>query len=52
MFGKLFSSNRLTSRSDVALAVTGAFLAAFKAWDTTHKYKAEQKAIQNKENRK
>lgn len=51
MFGKLFS-DRSTSRSDVALAITGAVLAAFKAWDTTNKYKAEQKAALNKENHK
>lgn len=47
MFGKLFSA-RPTSRADVALAITGAVLAAFKAWDTTNKYKAEQAV--NKEN--
>lgn len=51
MFKSLFSNNRLTSRSDVAIALTGAFLAAFKAWDTTSKYKAEQ-AEKNKENSK
>lgn len=48
---KLFGE-RMTTRSDVALAITGAVFAAFKAWDTTHKYKAEQKALINKENKK
>jgi hypothetical protein len=48
MLGKLFG-NKPTTRSDVALALTGAFFACFKAWDTTTKYKAEQKAQKDKE---
>jgi len=48
MFGKLFAT-KPTTRADVALALTGAFYAAFKAWDTTSKYKAEQKAQNDKE---
>lgn len=51
MFGKLFG-DRPTSRSDVALALTGAFFAVFKAYDTASRYKAEQKAINDKENKK
>jgi hypothetical protein len=51
MFGKLFGE-RPTTRFDVALAISGALLGAFKAWDTTQKYKAEQKAAINKENQK
>ena len=49
MLGKLFG-NKPTTRSDVALALTGAFFAIFKAWDTTTRYKAEQKALNEKEN--
>jgi len=48
MLGKLFG-NKPTTRADVALALTGAFYAVFKAWDTTTKYKAEQKAQKDKE---
>lgn len=51
MFGKLFG-DKPTTRSDIALAVTGAFFACFKAWDVTSRYKAEQKALTNKENEK
>ena len=46
MFGKLFG-NKPTTRADVALALTGAVYAVFKAWDTTHKYKSEQKDKEN-----
>lgn len=49
MLGKLFG-NKPTTRTDIALAVTGAFFACFKAWDTTTRYKAEQKALKEKEN--
>ncbi len=42
MFGMF--GNKSTTRSDVALALTGAIFAVFKAWDTTSKYKAEQAA--------
>lgn len=49
MFSKLFGA-KPTTRSDVALALTGAFFACFKAWDTTTRYKAEKKAALNKEN--
>lgn len=49
MLGKLFGT-KPTTRADVALALTGAFYAVFKAWDTTSKYKAEQKAQKDKEN--
>lgn len=51
MFGKFFGE-RPTTRSDIALAVTGAFFACFKAWDVSSRYKAEQKAKINKENPK
>lgn len=51
MFGKMFNE-RPTTRFDVALAISGAFLAAFKAWDSTSKYKAEKQAHLNKENQK
>lgn len=49
MLGQLFG-NKPATRADVALALTGAFFACFKAWDTTTKYKAEQKARKDKEN--
>jgi len=49
MFAKLFG-DKATTRTDVALALTGAFFACFKAWDTTSRYKAEQKAQNDKEN--
>ena len=45
MFGK-----RTTSRVDVAAAVVTALLAAFKAWDTTSKYKLDKQAKEAKEN--
>lgn len=48
MFG---FGNRPTTKFDVATAVVGALLAGFKAWDSASKYKAEQKAITNKENK-
>lgn len=41
MFGKLFAP-RMTTRFDVATAIVGALLGAFKAYDTASKYKAEQ----------
>lgn len=49
MFRGLFGQ-KPTTRSDIALAVTGAFYACFKAYDTITRYKAEQKAQQDKEN--
>lgn len=51
MFSNLFG-NKPTTRSDVALALTGAFFACFKAWDVSTKYKAERSAALNKENEK
>lgn len=39
---------RLTTRFDIATAIVGALLAAFKAYDTTSKYKAEQAALKEK----
>lgn len=50
MIGKLFGGDKPTTRADVALALTGAVYAVFKAWDTTVKYKAEQNAQKDKEN--
>lgn len=41
--------NRATTRFDVATAIVGALLGAFKAYDTTKKYKLEQEARLNKE---
>ena len=49
MLGQLFGDKPKT-RADVALALTGAVFALVKAWDTTSKYKAEQKARKDKEN--
>ena len=46
MFKKLFAE-RPTNRTDVVMAIGGAILAAFKAWETIGKYKADQN---NKEN--
>lgn len=43
--------NRATTRFDVATAVVGALLAAFKAYDTSAKYKAEKAAKLNKESK-
>lgn len=47
MFAKLFGQ-RLTTRTDIVAAVAGAALACFKAYDTIHTYKAEQKALNDK----
>ena len=49
MFKKLFSE-RPTTRTDVVMAVAGAALGIFKAWDTAQKYKAAQQTELNKEN--
>lgn len=47
MFAKLF--NRPTTRTDIVTAFIGAALAAYKAYDTTAKYKAEQASLKNQE---
>ena len=39
--------SKTTSRFDVAVAITGAFLAVFKAFDTAQNYKREQAVINN-----
>lgn len=49
MFGKLFGG-RATTRTDVAMAVTGALFAVFKAYDTSRNYKLDQEAQKAKEN--
>lgn len=42
---------RMTTRFDVATAIVGALLGAFKAYDTASRYKAEQAAKLNKESK-
>jgi len=49
MFGKLFG-NKPTTKSDVMFAFVGLLAAGFKTWDVTSRYKAEQKAQNDKEN--